>query len=144
MLMTKQLQPFLLPMLRADALADRARVGAHLEVVLNAAWGVPCKVKVKWGDRCFNDLRLAWDMTKALMQQGPVSLTSALEVADFDPEQEAERKREEASPSRDEELLPKYDPNHANKPGQDGGKDALRDKAGRPAGKPDPRAEAKS
>jgi hypothetical protein len=143
MLMTKQLQPFLLPMLRADALADRARVGAHLEVVLNAGgWDLPCKVKVKWGDRCFNDLRLAWDMTKALMQQGPVSLTSALEVADFDPEQEAERKKAEASPERDDELLPRFDPNHGNRPGTAGTagtQDGLREKAGRPVGKPDPK-----
>jgi len=142
MVITKQLQPFLLPILRADALADRARVGAHLEVVLNAGgFQLPCKVRVKWGERCFNDVRLAWDMTKALMQQGPVSLTSALEVADFDPAQEAERKREEASPKRDEELLPRFDPNHNSQPGRQG-QDGLREKAGRPVGKPDPKAEA--
>ena len=136
MLMTKQLQPFLLPMLRADALANRARVGSHLEVVLNKGFRPPVPVKVKWGDRCFNDLRLAWEMTKTLMQQGPVSLTTALEVADHDPELEAERKRDEASPSRNPELLPKFDPNHGNQPGQ--GKDGLRAPGGRPVGKPDP------
>ena len=128
MLMTRSLQPFLLPILRADALADRDRVRAHLEVVLNAAWRLPCKVRVRWGDRCFNDLRLAWDMTKTLVQQGPVSLTSALEVADFDPAQEAERKREEAPAERDEELLPKFDVNHGNRAAEG---------AGRPVGKGD-------
>ncbi|HXP59141.1 MAG TPA: hypothetical protein VN829_01550, partial [Dongiaceae bacterium] len=138
MLMTKQLQPFLLPMLRADALADRARVGAHLDVVLNKGFRLPVKVKAKWGDRCFNDLRLAWEMTKTLMQQGPVSLTSALEVADFDPAVEAERKREEAPVERDDELLPKFDPNHGNRPGQPQ-KEGLRERAGRPVGKPDPK-----
>jgi hypothetical protein len=136
MVMTKQLQPFLLPMLRADAMADRARVGAHLEVVLNKGFRLPAKVKVKWGERCFNDVRLAWEMAKTMMQQGPLSLTTALEVADFDPAEEAERKREEAPASRDEELLPKFDPNHGTRPGGD--KDGLRDRAGRKAGQKDP------
>ena len=137
MMMTKQLQPFLLPVLRVEALAERARVGAHLNLVLNEGFRPPVKVRVKWGDRCFNDLRLAWEMTKTLMQQGPVSLTSALEVADFDPEVEAERKRGEASSSRDDELLPKFDANHGNRPGQV--KDGLRERAGRPVGTPDPK-----
>jgi hypothetical protein len=105
--------------------------------VLNEGFRPPVKVRVKWGDRCFNDLRLAWEMTKTLMQQGPVSLTSALEIADFDPEVEAERKRGEASSSRDDELLPKFDANHGNRLGQV--MDGLRERAGRPVGTPDPK-----
>ena len=52
------------------------------------------------------------------MQQGPLSLTSALEVADFDPETEAERKRGRGLAREDDELLPKFDANHGNRPGE--------------------------
>ena len=69
------------------------------------------------------------------MRFNPVDATKTLQTP-ASPDL-SERKKAEAPRERDDELLPRYDPNHANKPTQDG----LRDKAGRPAGKPDPRAE---
>src|SRR3989442_8010041 len=89
-------------------------MGAHLEAVINDGFNIGTKVRLSWSNRCFYDSRLAWDMVKSLIQQGPLSLTTALEESDFDPIEEAVRKKEEAAPSRDGELLPQVDP----KPGQ--------------------------
>jgi hypothetical protein len=118
MMLAKSVSPFLLQMLKAQAEKDRRRVAAHLESVINAGFNIGAKVKLSWSNRCFYDSRLAWDMVKSLMQQGPLSLTSSLEEADFDPETEAERKRDEASAERDKELLPKFDANHGKRPAE--------------------------
>jgi hypothetical protein len=136
MMMAKSISPFLLGMLKTSADKDRKRVGAHLEAVINDGFNIGTKVRLSWSNRCFYDSRLAWDMVKSLIQQGPLSLTTALEESDFDPIEEAARKKEEASTSRDDELLPKFDPNHGQRPGKNPGK------AGRPAGTPDPKPDA--
>ena len=128
MMMAKSLSPFLLGMLKTSADKVRKRVGAHLEAVIDDGFNIGTKVRLTWSNRCFYDSRLAWDMVKSLIQQGPLSLTTALEESDFDPIEEAARKKEEAATSRDDELLPKFDPNHGNRPG----------KAGRKPGTPDP------
>ena len=65
-----------------------------------------------------------WDMAKALMTQGPLSLRTALEVGDFDPEQEATQKLAE-SQQNPKLHLPLFDPAHGKRPS---------DPAGRPAG----------
>ncbi len=128
MMMAKSISPFLLGMLKTQAEKDRRRVGAHLETVINKGFEIGTPIKLSWSNRCFYDERLAWDMVKSLMQQGPLSLTTSLEEANFDPEQESERKKDEAKTSRDEELLPKFDPNHGQRPTE---------KAGRKTGVPD-------
>ena len=135
MLAGKQVNPFLLGMLQTVIVQERADfVGPYLEEVLNeAVMPTGLRVKVQWSDRCFRDQRLAWTMVGGLMQQGPLSLTTALEEAGFSPEEEAERKRLEAKPDMDAALLPKYDANHGNAPG--GGKQ--KGKAGRPPGTKD-------
>lgn len=136
MMVAKSVSPFLLGMLKAEVLDDRERVGAHMESVINAGFNIGTEVKLSWGNRCFHDPRLAWEMAKGLMVQGPLSLTSALELADFDPEEEALRKKQEASASRDDELLPRFDPNHGNSPGDE--KSRLKnERAGRKAGTKD-------
>lgn len=118
MMMAKGVSPFLLPIFKARVQRERERVGPFLEEIIDGGFDIGAPVRVSWSNRCFTDTRLAWDMVKALMQQGPLSLTTALQEADFDPEQEAERKSAEAAASRDEELLPKFDPNHGQRPGQ--------------------------
>jgi hypothetical protein len=122
MMLSKSVSPFLLGMLKAQAEKDRRRVGAHMEAVINEGFNLGVKVKLSWSNRCFYDSRLAWDMVKSLMQQGPLSLATSLQEADFDPEQEAEQKRSEAASSRDEELLPKFDPNHGHRPADNPGR----------------------
>lgn len=118
MLMAKQPNPFLIPIFMAEAIDVRNRVGRFLEYVI--ARGFRLNVKLKWSNRCFLDQRLFWDMMKFYTQQGPLSLTTGLETATFDPQQEAERKRAEAKQDRQDELLPLFDPNHnkGGKPGQ--------------------------
>jgi hypothetical protein len=122
MMMAKSVSPFLLGMLKAQAEQDRRVVGAHLEAVINDGFRIGVPVKLSWSNRCFYDGRLAWDMVKTLMQQGPLSLTTSLEEAEFDPAEESERKKSEAPLSRDEELLPKFDPNHGKRPGENPGR----------------------
>lgn len=122
MMMAKSVSPFLLPMLKTQAEADRPMVGAHLEEVINEGFDLPVDITLRWSNRCFYDSRLAWDMVKALMQQGPLSLTTGLREGGFDDAEEAELKSEEARSERDPELLPKFDPNHGKRPAEPAGR----------------------
>lgn len=122
MMLAKSVSPFLLGMLKAQAEQDRRIVGAHLETVINDGFRIGVPVKLSWSNRCFYDGRLAWDMVKTLMQQGPLSLTTSLEEAEFDPAEEADRKKSEAPLNRDDELLPKFDPNHGKRPNENPGR----------------------
>jgi len=125
MMVANSMNPFLLPMLRTAAEADREEVGDHLNYVLNRGFKLPCPVRVRWSNRCFIDSRLAWDMANALMKQGPLSLTTALKEGDFDPVTEARHKEEEAKPANAKIYLPVHNPTQS-KNAPDGGK------AGRP------------
>jgi len=122
MMLAKSVSPFLLQILKARAEQDRIMVGAHLAEVIGAGFpGIPA-VRLVWSNRCFYDSRLAWDMVKALLERGPLSLTTGLEEADFDPEQEKERKVAEAKPGEDAAFLPKFDPAHGKRPGEPAGR----------------------
>lgn len=120
--MGRQINPALLGLLKAEAAPDRDAVREHVEDVIFDGFRLDCRVD--WGDQCFTDLRIAWDQVKFLTQQGPLSLESALESADFDALTERRRKAAEAS-LPDGQVLPRFDKNHGNRPG---------DGAGRPAG----------
>jgi len=133
MLMAKTPNPYLLPMLEVQAKAERLKVADHCEYVISEGFGLP--VKLQWGNRCFRDPRLGWDMAKFYTSQGPLSLTTGLEEGGWDPEVEAERKKEEAKASRKDELFPLYDVHHGNRPGEPEG-------AGRPQTSTNPKPKA--
>lgn len=114
MMVANSMNPFLLGMLKTSATSDREEVGEHLNLVLNSAFKFPVPVKVTFSNRCFIDPRLAWDMVNSLLKQGPLSATTAVEQADFNPEQEVERKRAEAA--NEDDYQPVFNPG-----GQDGG-----------------------
>ncbi len=127
MMLAKQDAPYLLPMLKAQMESDRAEfVGPHLEEVISVWSGVDCRVS--WGSRIFTDPKLAWDRAKFLTAQGPLSLKTALQQADYDPDTEAENKKDEAKKTRKDELLPLYDASHGVSPGE------APEGAGRPKG----------
>jgi hypothetical protein len=128
MLMAKTPNPNLLVAFLAEATRFREWVGRHLEYVILRGFELP--VRLQWSNRCFLDLRLFWDMMKFYTQQGPLSLTSGLEAATFDPQVEAERKQEEAEPKRLKQLTPLWDPNHnrGGKPGEEPGRPKVSDK----------------
>lgn len=120
MMVSKSVNPFLLGMLKTQAAEERRRVGAHLEYTLAAGFGLT-GVKLVWNNRCFYDARLAWDMVKALMLQGPLSLKTALKDADFDPATEEANKIEEAKEENFKKLTPIFDAAHGSKPGAGAG-----------------------
>lgn len=121
MVLTKSVNPFLLGMFKAMAEDERGDVGPYLEHVINDSFSLGVPVKLGWSNRCFYDARLAWDMVKGLMLQGPLSLQTALREADFDPAVEAERKTQEAAAEPDT-LLPLHDPAHGGSPAGDTGR----------------------
>jgi hypothetical protein len=116
MLMAKTPNPFLLPMLKAEAHAARADVGLHLEYVINEGFDLGVPVQLKWSDSCFYDLRLAWDMIKFYTQQGPLSLTSGLEHLGYNPDRELENKDQERKDK--ERWMPLFDAAHGKRPGE--------------------------
>ncbi len=130
MLLAKSVSPFLLGILRVEMGEERRRLGAFMESLINQTYRPPGGIRLQWSNRCFNDSRLAWDMVKALMTQGPLSLTTALKEADFNPEEEGDNKIEEARPENDKKFLPKFDSAHGQNPVSAG-------RAGRKQGQPD-------
>ena len=137
MMVAKQPNPFLLGIFKAMSDAAREEVGPHLAYVINRGVPLPFRARLKWSNRCFYDMRLAWDMVMALMKQGPLSLTTALKEADFSPDLEEELKAKEAkSPAA---FLPLHDPDHGQQPGVGSGrvKGGTPHAAGRPRSKAD-------
>ena len=122
MVVARTPNPFLLPMFKHEAIGERELVGAHCARVIEEGFGLP--VSLEWGNQCFEDPRLAWSMAQSLAEMGPLSLTTALKLAGFDPELEGKQKLDELK--RRSEMEPLYDKNHGNHPGN----------PGKPAGQP--------
>lgn len=98
MIVCKQPNPFLLGIFKSMSDGVRSDVGMHLNFTLNQGVSkLPMEIEVKWSDRCFLDMRLAWDMVSGLMKQGPLSLTTSLSEAGFDPNMELELKKGETA-----------------------------------------------
>lgn len=118
MILAKQTPPHLFEFMKAEAVANRCKVGAHLENSLNLCGALPCPVKLTWSNKCFRDPRLAWTMAQGLLDAGPLSPQAALAEAEFDPEEEVANKREAAK--KPEDYTPLFDKNHGNRPGEEG------------------------
>ena len=124
LLLARTPNPDLLPLFKAQIQHERRLLRLHLERALNRAMRPPGGIRLLWSNRCFTSPKLFWDMTKALVTQGPLSLRTALEAGDFDPETEAVQKQVESQ--EDPKLhLPLFDPAHGKRPN---------DPAGRPTG----------
>lgn len=96
MLLGKNLNPFLLMILRFQAGQEREYMGEHLRTIFVEGLGAPADIKVCWSDKCFKDSRIAADLLKTGFAGGPVSQTAILQEADLDPEEQRELKAEEA------------------------------------------------
>jgi hypothetical protein len=128
MLLNRGINPFLMPLLRQQALTERSRIAQHVEQVFRDKFGVE-DLTLQWSNRCFADPRVGADLLKTGLASGPISQTSFVEEACLDPDEEKERKRKEAA--EDPKLhLPIYDKDHGQKPAQN--------LTGRPPGTPDP------
>ncbi len=131
MVMARGVSPNLFEMLFVLAQQERAAMALHLNKVISEVFtGLP-EVRVVWSNRCFRDQRIAAELIKMGLTAGPLSQTTFLEDAGYDPEQEREHKQTEHGlpPAQ---TLPLMDPNHGTQPGRPGKTN------GRPAGTGDP------
>jgi hypothetical protein len=122
--------PFLMDILRTQAIGERQKVGPYLNTVINQAFALPAgmRVMVTWSERVFKESRLASDLLKIGLASGPVSQQTFREEGGWDNEQEEERKKREAKLDKGV-TYPIYDSSHGA-PGASAQK-------GRPVGQPD-------
>lgn len=128
MLLGKSLNPFLLGMLKFQAIAEREYMAEHLRKIYTEGLGAPEDLKLTWSNRCFTEARIAADLMKVGLASGPVSQSSFLEAIDLDPEQERENKSEESKLPKGH-TTPIYDAAHGP-PKPSGRKPGTRDGEG--------------
>lgn len=132
LLLSRTLNPSLMPLFKAEIHDLRRLLQPHLEYVLNAALRPPGGLKLTWSDQCFADLRLLWDMIKTHMQQGSGSLATGLRFAGLNPEAEGEQKvAEHDDPQAAKKFAPYFDAAHGNRPGAPGRTPGVRDGEGK-------------
>lgn len=131
MLLNKTINPFLLTMLKYQAIGERELMADHLHTIFVEGLGAPEEIKPIWSNRCFADPRIAADLTKHGLAGGPLSQSSFLEEAGFDPEEERQRKEEEAALPKGQ-TTPIYDAAHGPPKKPAGRKAGTRDGEGRP------------
>lgn len=117
MLVAKGVMPYLTPLLRAMATADREKMGSFLAMVFNKAFSPPVPIKVTWSNTIFNESRLAAELLKFGAQQGWISATTGKEEAGFDALLEEDRKVQEADDAdADKKFKPMWDSSHGIAP----------------------------
>lgn len=149
MYVTKSINPYLFPMFRMEAEAQRLIVKEQVEAMLSLALDTD-DLTVEWSSECFTDQRLAFEMTKFLTVQGPLSLRTALRKGGFDLDAEYSEKLDEAG-KKTEGLVPLFDASHGRsgkaelagtapgaRPAALPGPSPAGTPAGRPSGTPDP------
>lgn len=126
MLVAKGLSPFLLPLAKTEAEAEREAIGRHVAAVMGKRGRT---VELRWSNRCFQDEQIAAKMLQFAVQQGMLDSRTTLEQANFDTDEVRARKREDIRLlDEDERLLwPAYDAAHGPGKGE----------RGRPAGSKD-------
>jgi len=127
MLLAKTPAPYLMNLLKQEALAERELVERHVETVIKEAYDT--ELELQWSNRCFNDPRVALEYMKMALTSGAGSQSSFLQEGGLDPEEEkANKEAEHKDPLH--QHLPIFDPAHGDRPG--------RKPNGRPSGTPDP------
>jgi hypothetical protein len=114
LILGKTLNPYLLPMLKIQAVAEREIVAEHLRTVFIEALGAPDDIKLVWSNKPFVDPRIAADLSKTALASGPLSQTSFLEEIEADPEEERENKAMEAKLPKSQ-TTPIFDAAHGDK-----------------------------
>jgi hypothetical protein len=117
MLTQSTASPYLSQMLKADGLAERSKIKAFLESVINLAWAPPVPIKVSWSNLIFNSDKLAQEFTKFGFDRGMLSTETAREEMGADNELENERKKKEVEdPDFAAKRLPNWDDSHGISP----------------------------
>ena len=114
MVLGKTVNPYLLPMLKYQAIAEREYVGEHLCTVFREALGAPAEIKCVWSNKCFADPRIAADLSKIALASGPQSQKTFLEEIGLDQEEEWANKEVEAGKSK-KLTTPIFDAAHGEK-----------------------------
>jgi hypothetical protein len=109
----------------------RAELARFLEPVLTEAFRVPGSIRLRWSNQCFKGQRINAELVKWAVQQGSMSVRTAMDdvLGENALDRELVRKREERGQAED--LQPLVLPNHGK--GGPGGKPELSAPGGRPS-----------
>ena len=116
MLFAKSVNPFLMPIFKAQATTERELVGAFIESVLVKTLGAPEQIKAEFSDDVFWDSRLLADVLKTGLVTGPLSQETWLNKSGFNAQRERELKDGENDLPM-HQLTPVFDAAHGNNPG---------------------------
>ena len=119
MLVAKSVNPFLLPMLKAQAYAKRDYLSPFIERVLKESMGMPEGARVSYGDDCLMDGRLLLDVLKTGLAGGPLSQETFLEKSGVTTAMVERPRKAEEGELPDEETQPIYDAAHGANPPRD-------------------------
>jgi hypothetical protein len=112
MLVAQSVNPFLMPMLKAQTYAEREYMRPFIEGVFRECLKMPDEAVVTYGDDCLWDSGLLLQILKAGIQAGTLSQeTFNTKSGLVHPGDEQERKKKE-SELPDEIMHPRYDPAH--------------------------------
>lgn len=112
MVISRSLNPYLLPVLKTDALNEREDVAPLLDELLNDVVkpsGIPCRVK--WSNACFKDPKVAAQILTNGVNGGMTSQETWQLDNDLDPEKERALKLKEAALPKSQ-TTPIYDSSH--------------------------------
>lgn len=110
--------PTLMGMFREEVHQDRTRMGPFLEEALSA--NAPDEISIRWGNQCFQDMRVWSELLKYGVQQGPISNHTFLEETGRDADREIEHKKDEI---KERSIwMPTYSGAHGKVPVESGGR----------------------
>ena len=121
MLYSKSVNPFLAPMLKAQAHTERELIGDFVSSVLIRTLGAPEDLRCVWSDDALQDARLLAETLKTGLTTGPLSDSTWLTRQGFDPEAERALK-EEAQAHPVHQHLPIFNPGGQGEGGRPEGK----------------------
>lgn len=128
MLFSKTLNPFLMPIFKAEAMMERDYLRPFLQKILRETMGMHEDATIVWGEEVFWDSRLLLQVMKDGLTAGPLSQTTWMQTMGFSPDMERSFKDAE-NRLPDHQVTPIYDPAHGPV-----------ENNGRPVGKSDSKA----
>ena len=131
MVMAQSVNPFLMPLLKAQTYAEREYMRPFVEAVLRESLKMPAEAVVTYGDDCLWDSQTLLAILKTGLASGPMSQeTFNTKTGLVNPGEERGRKESEASLGEGI-LHPAYDAAHGPPKGEDGHPPGKANTAGR-------------
>jgi hypothetical protein len=117
MLRAQGVMPYLMPLLRAQAMEDRRKMKAFLVPLINESFAPPVPMNIAWSNMIFNEARLAAELVKFGATNGMLSVETTTDAIGADSKVEAERKLAEANDKEfKKKFAPIYDASHGSFP----------------------------